>query len=40
MFAQTEFGAGSALAVIVFLCVALISIVFIRLLGADLIERK
>lgn len=40
MFAQTEFGAGSALAVIVFLCVALISIIFIRLLGADLLNDR
>jgi multiple sugar transport system permease protein len=40
MFAQTEFGAGAALSVIVFLCVALISILFIRLLGADLIDNK
>ncbi|WP_139492386.1 carbohydrate ABC transporter permease [Brevibacillus dissolubilis] len=37
MFAQMNFGAGSALAVIVFLCVALISIGYIKLLGADLI---
>lgn len=40
MFAQTEFGAGSTLAVIVFICVAIISIGFIKLLGSELIEDK
>ncbi|MDR6227455.1 carbohydrate ABC transporter permease [Desmospora profundinema] len=38
MFSQLNFGAGSALAVIVFFCVALISILFVRLLGRDLIS--
>jgi multiple sugar transport system permease protein len=38
MFAQMNFGAGSALSVIVFLCVALISIGYIKILGADLIS--
>lgn len=38
MFAQLNFGAGSALAVIVFICVAIISIIFVRLLGRDLIS--
>ncbi len=37
MFAQLNFGAGSALSVIVFVCVALISIGFIKILGADLL---
>lgn len=37
MFAQMSFGEGSALAVIVFLCVALISIGYIKILGADLL---
>lgn len=37
MFAQMNFGAGSALSVIVFLCIAVISLVFIKVLGADLI---
>ncbi|MFC4769018.1 carbohydrate ABC transporter permease [Effusibacillus consociatus] len=37
MFAQMDFGAGSALSVIVFLCVALISIGYIKFLGADLL---
>jgi len=38
MFSQTNFGGGSALAVIVFLCVAIISIIYIKLLGADLLS--
>jgi multiple sugar transport system permease protein len=38
MFAQMSFGEGSALAVVVFLCVALISIGYIKILGADLIS--
>jgi len=37
MFAQMNFGAGSALSVIVFVCIALISILYIKLLGADLV---
>jgi multiple sugar transport system permease protein len=37
MFAQMNFGAGSALSVIVFLCVALISIGYIKILGADVV---
>lgn len=37
MFAQMSFGEGSALAVIVFLCVAVISIGYIKILGADLL---
>jgi multiple sugar transport system permease protein len=38
MFAQMSFGEGSALAVIVFVCVALISVGYIKILGADLIS--
>ncbi|HZG61581.1 MAG TPA: sugar ABC transporter permease [Anoxybacillus sp.] len=38
MFSQTNFGEGSALAVIVFICVAIISAIYIKLLGADLIS--
>lgn len=38
MFAQMNFGAGSALAVIVFLCIAIISVLFVKLLGRDLIS--
>ena len=37
MIGQTNFGAGSALAVIVFICVAIISIAFIKFLGKDLL---
>jgi multiple sugar transport system permease protein len=37
MFAQMNFGAGSALSVIVFLCVAVISMVFVKVLGTDLV---
>lgn len=39
MFAQTNFGAGSALAVIVFICVAIISMIFVKLLGRDLLPE-
>ncbi|SEM70148.1 carbohydrate ABC transporter permease [Lihuaxuella thermophila] len=38
MFAQMNFGEGSALSVIVFICVAIISIIFVKLLGADLVS--
>ncbi|MTT31318.1 ABC transporter permease subunit [Terrilactibacillus sp. BCM23-1] len=38
MFSQTNFGNGSSLSVIVFVCVAIISIIYIKLLGADLIQ--
>lgn len=40
MFAQMSFGEGSALAIIVFLCVALISIGYIKILGADLLGES
>lgn len=40
MFAQMSFGEGSALAIIVFLCVALISIGYIKILGADLLGEN
>ncbi|KEO83021.1 carbohydrate ABC transporter permease [Tumebacillus flagellatus] len=40
MFAQMNFGAGSALSVLVFLCVALISMGYIKILGADLIGEN
>jgi multiple sugar transport system permease protein len=33
-----DFGRGSALSVVVFLCVAIISILFVRWLGTDLIS--
>jgi len=40
LFAQSNFGEGSVLSVIVFLSVALISIIFIKLIGSDLFEGK
>ncbi|WP_411502255.1 carbohydrate ABC transporter permease [Brevibacillus centrosporus] len=40
MFAQMSFGEGSALAIIVFLCVALISMGYIKILGADLLGES
>jgi multiple sugar transport system permease protein len=40
MFAQMSFGEGSALAIIVFLCVALISIGYIKILGTDLLGES
>jgi multiple sugar transport system permease protein len=38
MFSQTNFGEGSALSVIVFICVAIISMIYIKLLGTGLIS--
>ncbi|MFZ0369342.1 MAG: sugar ABC transporter permease [Halobacillus sp.] len=40
LFAQQNFGAGSALSVIVFVCVAIISTLFIRFIGSDLMAGK
>jgi len=40
MFAQMEFGKGSTLAVIAFFCVAIISMAYIKILGADVISGK
>lgn len=37
MFSETNFGGGSTLAVMVFICVALISMGFVKLLGSDLL---
>lgn len=37
MFSQTNFGDGSALSVIVFICVAIISMIYIKFLGKDLL---
>ncbi|WP_085522487.1 carbohydrate ABC transporter permease [Tuberibacillus sp. Marseille-P3662] len=39
MFSQTNFGAGSAISVIVFICVAIISIIYVKLLGSDLLPE-
>ncbi|WP_409305880.1 carbohydrate ABC transporter permease [Peribacillus sp. SCS-155] len=38
MFSQTNFGEGSALSVIVFICVAIISMIYIKFLGRDLLN--
>jgi len=40
MFAQLDFGAGSALSVIVFICIALICMVYVKLLGSDALTRR
>ncbi|WP_442905332.1 carbohydrate ABC transporter permease [Jeotgalibacillus sp. ET6] len=40
LFSQQNFGAGSVLSVIVFLCVALISTLFIKFIGSDLFEGR
>ncbi|WP_349409637.1 carbohydrate ABC transporter permease [Pseudalkalibacillus sp. SCS-8] len=40
MIAQSNFGEGSALSVIVFICVAIISIIYISLLGKDLLDDR
>ncbi|SDO04483.1 carbohydrate ABC transporter permease [Alkalicoccus daliensis] len=40
LFAQQNFGEGSVLSVIMFLSVAIISILFIKLIGSDLFEDK
>ena len=40
MFAQLEFGRGSTLAVVVFICVAIISIGYIKILGAEVLSGK
>jgi multiple sugar transport system permease protein len=40
MFAQLEFGKGSTLAVVTFLCVAIISIGYIKILGAEVLSGK
>jgi multiple sugar transport system permease protein len=39
MFAQMEFGRGSAISVIVFLCITLISIGYIKILGANVMNE-
>ena len=40
MFSQTNFGDGSALSVIVFICVAIISMIYIKFLGRDLLNDR
>lgn len=38
MFAQMDFGKGSTLSIVVFICVSLISIGYIKILGADVLK--
>jgi len=40
MFAEMNFGEGNTLAVIVFICISIISMIFVKLLGSDILERK
>ncbi|MED3652534.1 hypothetical protein P4500_11590 [Heyndrickxia sporothermodurans] len=40
MFSQTNFGDGSAISVIVFVCVAIISMIYIKFLGRDLLGDR
>lgn len=40
MFGQTNFGYGSVIVMLMFVCVAIIAIVFIKVLGANLMEKS
>lgn len=40
LFAQQNFGEGSALSVIVFVCVAIISVIYVKLIGSDLFSGR
>jgi multiple sugar transport system permease protein len=40
MFAQTNFGYGSVIVMLMFLCVAFIAILFVKFLGANLMEKN
>lgn len=40
LFAQQNFGEGSVLSVIVFLCVAIISFIYVKLIGSDLFAGR
>lgn len=40
MFAQTQFGYGSALAVLIALCVGVISFIFVKVLDVDLVSKE
>jgi multiple sugar transport system permease protein len=40
MFGQTNFGYGSVVVMIMFVCVAIIAIIFVRLLGTNLLDRN
>jgi multiple sugar transport system permease protein len=40
MFAQTNFGYGSIIVMIMFVCVAIIAILFVKFLGTNLMEKS
>ncbi len=40
MFSQTNFGYGSVVVMIMFVCVAIIAIIYVRFLGTNLMDRK
>ncbi|WP_047984265.1 carbohydrate ABC transporter permease [Ornithinibacillus californiensis] len=40
MFGQTNFGYGSVVVMIMFVCVAIIAMIFVRLLGTNLLDRN
>lgn len=40
MFAQSNFGYGSVIVMLMFVCVALIAVVFVKLLGTNLMEKN
>lgn len=40
LFAQQNFGEGSVLSVIVFLCVGIISFIYVKLIGSDLFDSR
>jgi multiple sugar transport system permease protein len=40
MFGQTNFGYGSIIVMLMFVCVAIIAIIFVKFLGANLMERN
>ncbi|HWO77032.1 MAG TPA: sugar ABC transporter permease [Bacillus sp. (in: firmicutes)] len=40
MFSQTNFGYGSVIIMLMFICVAIIAIIFVRFLGTNLMEKQ
>lgn len=40
MFGQTDFGYGSVIVMLMFFCVAIIAIIFVKVLGANLMEKS
>lgn len=40
MFGQTNFGYGSVIVIIMFVCVALIATLFVKMLGTNLMEKN